>query len=101
MGSGNIVTGAGVIQSTTDPLTKPVPFRVRVTPGGLHAGIIFDEFVEEDKELMTGVAIVKGTREEAVVPGLTSWTFVDPGDARSIAGTVATRLAGTAAMAGT
>lgn len=96
MGSANIVTGAGVIQSTTDPLTKPVPFRVRVTPGGLHAGV-----VEDDKELMTGVAIVKGTREEAVVPGLTSWMFVDPGDARSEAGTVATRPAGTAAMAGT
>ena len=67
-----------------------MPLTVRVTPGGLHAGVVFDEFVEDDKELMMGVAIVKSTREEAVVPGLTSWTFVVPAAARSEAGTVAT-----------
>jgi hypothetical protein len=85
------VTGgtAVVIQLTTDPFTKFAPLTVRVTPGGLHAGVMFDEFVEDDKELMTGVAIVKGTREEVGVPGLTSTTFVVPGFTRSTAGTVA------------
>jgi hypothetical protein len=101
--SGVVVAGASVIQLTTEPFTKFAPFTVRVAPGGLHAGVVFDEFVEEDKELMLGMAIVKGICEEAVVPGLTSWTFADPAMARSEAGTVAVREAATAgeATAGT
>jgi hypothetical protein len=95
---------AEVIQLTTEPFTKFAPFTVRVTPGGLHAGVMFDEFVEDDKEVRVGATIVNPNREEAAVPGLTSCTFVDPGVARSTAGTVAissTGLPGVTAPAAT
>jgi len=85
------VTGgaAVVIQLTTDPFTKFAPFTVSVTPGGLHAGVVFDKFVDDDKEVTEGGAIVKPNFEEAGVPGLISSMFVVPGLARSTAGTVA------------
>src|SRR5690348_530943 len=85
------VTGgvAWVIHSTTEPFTKFVPFTVRVTPGGLHAGVVFDEFVEDDKEVTVGALIVKPNFDEAGVPGLIRSRFAVPGLTRSVAGTVA------------
>ena len=57
--SGVIVGGVpGTIHSTTDPFTKFAPFTVRVNPEGLHDGVVFDEVVEDDKEVMVGGMIV-------------------------------------------
>ena len=103
------VTGgvACVIQSTTDPFTKFAPFTVSVTPGGPHAGVVFDEFVEDDREVIAGALIVKPNLEEAGVPGLIRSRFAVPGLARSAAGIVATSSmglpgdVGVAATAGT
>jgi hypothetical protein len=87
---------AGTVHSTTEPFTKFVPVTVRMTPGGLHAGVEGREVMEDDKDVTVGAAIVKGNCEEAIVPGLTSWMCVVPGFARSAAGTVATSAAGMA-----
>ena len=88
--SGVIVGGVpGAIHSTTDPFTKFAPFTVRVTPGGLHAGVVALEFVEDDNEAIVGVLIVNAAVEEAAVPGLVRSRCVLPGFARSAAGTVA------------
>jgi hypothetical protein len=86
--------GGFVAHSTTEPFTKFAPFTVTVTPGGLHAGVVFDEFVEDDKEAIVGALIVKGNCEEAGVPGLISSRRVVPGFARSAGGTVATSSIG-------
>jgi hypothetical protein len=88
--SGVIAGGVpGTIHSTTDPFTKFAPFTVSVTPGGLHAGVVALEFVEDDNEAIVGALIVKAASEEAAVPGLIRSRFVLPGFARSAAGTVA------------
>jgi hypothetical protein len=60
-----------------------------VTPGGLQAGVVFDEFVEDDRETIEGALIVKANLEEAGVAGLISWRFALPELARSAGGTVA------------
>jgi hypothetical protein len=60
-----------------------------MTPGGLHAGVMFDEFVEDDKEVSVGALIVKASLAEAGVAGLISWRFALPELARSAGGTVA------------
>jgi hypothetical protein len=54
----NVVARAEPFQSTTEPFTKFVPFTVRVNPEGLHDGVVFDEVVEEDREVMVGGTIV-------------------------------------------
>ena len=45
-------------QSTTEPFTKFVPFTVRVNPAGVHDGVVFDEVVEAESEVMVGGTIV-------------------------------------------
>jgi hypothetical protein len=102
--SADVTAGVCVVQSTTDPFTKFVPVTVSVTPGGLHAGVVFGEAVADDvKEEIEGDPIVKLNLEEAGDPGLIRSMFVLPGFARSAAGTVATTSAGVlvAATAGT
>jgi hypothetical protein len=101
--SADVTAGVCVVQSTTEPFTKFVPVTVSVTPGGLHAGTVFAEVVEDDREEIEGDPIVKLNLEEAGDPGLIRSMFVLPGFARSAAGTVATTSAGVlvAATAGT
>jgi hypothetical protein len=95
--SGVVIGGvADVIQLTTEPFTKFEPFTVRVTPGGLHAGVMFDEVVEDNKEVIAGALIVKGSTGEAAAPGFIRSRLAFPGFARSAAGTVATSAAGAA-----
>lgn len=88
--------GGLVTHSTTEPLTKFVPVTVRVTPGGLQAGV-----VEDDKEVIMGLLIVNGDSLETGVPGLTRSRFILPGFARSAAGTVAISDGCAGATAGT
>jgi hypothetical protein len=54
----NVVARGELFQSTTEPFTKFVPLTVRVNPEGLHDGVVFDEVVEDDKEVMVGGMIV-------------------------------------------
>jgi hypothetical protein len=61
---------AGMIQSTTEPLKKFVPVTVRVALEGLHDGVVFDEVVDDDKEVMAGGAIENGSCPEVPPPGL-------------------------------
>jgi hypothetical protein len=67
--------GGGLLtQSTTEAFTKFVPVTVRMTLEGLHDGVVFDEVVEDDKDVMAGGMIVNGKEEEAVPPGLIAAT---------------------------
>jgi len=54
----NVVARGELFQSTTEPFTKFVPFTVRVNPEGLHDGVVFNEVVEDDKEVTVGGMIV-------------------------------------------
>ena len=67
---------AGMIQSTNEPFTKFVPATVSVTPEGLHDGVVFDEVVDDVKELMVGAEIANGICAEVPPPGLSvnTWT---------------------------
>ena len=58
VGLTNDVARAELFQSTTEACTKFVPFTVRVSPEALHDGVVFDEVVEDDKEVIEGGAIV-------------------------------------------
>ena len=62
----NVVARGELFQSTTEPFTKSAPFTVRVNPAGLHDGVVFDEVVEEDKEVIDGGETVNWI--PAVVP---------------------------------
>ncbi len=61
--------GGFIAQSTTEPFTKFVPFTVTVTPEGLHDGVVFDEVVEDDKEVMEGATIVNWIPADVPPPG--------------------------------
>ena len=61
---------AGMIQSTTEPFTKFEPATVSVTPEELHDGVVFDEVVDDDRELMIGGAIANGICADVPPPGL-------------------------------
>jgi len=67
-----VVVRAEPFQLMTDvftPFTKFVPVTVRVNPVGLQDGVVFDEVVEVDKEVMVGGMIVKGSFPEVPPPG--------------------------------
>ena len=67
--------GGGLMtQSIIEPFTKFVPVTVRVTTEGLHDGVVFDEVVEDDKEVTVGGMIVNGKEEDGVPPGLIAET---------------------------
>jgi hypothetical protein len=64
-----VVARAELFQSTTEPLTKFAPFTVRVNPEGLHDGVVFDEVVEDDKEVIEGGTMVNWIPPEVPPPG--------------------------------
>jgi hypothetical protein len=87
----NAVPRAEPFQSTTEPFTKFVPFTVRVNPEGLHEGVVFDEVVEDDKDVTVGGAMVNWICPEVPPPGpsvITS-TCAFPMARKSAAGIVA------------
>lgn len=99
VGSGRTVAvppgGGGITQSTVELFTKFVPVTVRMSPGGLHAGVVEGvDDAEDNKAVIVGALMVKGAFEEAGVPGLIRSSFALPTLARSVAGTVATSAAG-------
>jgi len=65
----NVVARGEPFQSTTEPFTKFVPLTVRVMPEGLHAGVVLDIVVEDDKEVMVGATIVNWIPPEVPPPG--------------------------------
>ena len=65
----NVVARAELFQLTSEPFAKFVPFTVRVNPVGLHDGVVFDEVVEDDKEVMVGPTIVNWIPPEVPPPG--------------------------------
>jgi len=87
----NVVVRAEPFQSTTEPVTKFVPFTVRTNPVGLHACVVFDIVVEDDKEVMVGGMIVNWIPPEVPPPGpiVSTSTWVVPMARKSAAGTVA------------
>jgi len=67
--------GGGLMtQSTAEPFTKFVPVTVRVNPEGLQEGVVFDEVVDDDKDVTVGGAMVNGNEVEGVPPGLIAAT---------------------------
>ena len=65
----NVVARAELFQSTTEPFTKFVPFTVRVKPVGPHDGVVFEEVVEDDNDVMVGATIVNWIPPEVPPPG--------------------------------
>jgi hypothetical protein len=65
-------------QFTTSPFgTKFVPFKVRVMPTGLQAGVVFEEVVDDESDVMVGRTIGNETELEvlALAAGLATATF--------------------------
>ena len=87
----NVVARGEPFQSTTEPFTKFAPFTVRVNPEGLHDGVVFDEVVEADKEVMAGARMVNWICPEVPPPGpiVNTLTCEVPTARKSAAGTVA------------
>jgi hypothetical protein len=66
-------------QFTTSPFgTKFVPFKVRVMPTGLQAGVVFEEVVDDESDVMVGRTIGNETELEvlALAAGLATATFI-------------------------
>lgn len=78
-------------QSTTEPVTKFEPVTVRVNPVGVHDGVVFEDVVDEDKEVMAGCRIANGSPPDVPPPGpcVTTTTCAFPMARKSAAGTVA------------
>jgi hypothetical protein len=66
-------------QFTTSPFgTKFVPFTVRMMPAGLQAGVVFEEVVDAESDVMVGRTIGNETELEvlALAAGLATATFI-------------------------
>ena len=98
VGLTNVVGRSDPFQLTTDPLTKLVPFTVRVKPAGLQYDV-------EDAEIEVTVGAETVNVAPADVPptgpSVNKKTVVSPAARRSPAGTIALRYAGTVWVAGT
>ena len=74
----NAVWRGEPFQFTTSPLgTKLAPFTVRVMPAGLQAGVVFDDVVDAESDVIVGRAIGNETELEVVAldAGLATVTF--------------------------
>ena len=99
VGLTNVVARAEPFQFTSDAPTKFVPVTVRVKPEGLHDGVVFDEVVDADKDVIAGGTIMNERDvADAPPPGprlnrdtFAVWTV--PAPTRSPAGTTALRVA--------
>jgi hypothetical protein len=79
-------------QFTTSPLgTKFVPFTVSVMPAGLQAGVVFEDVVDPDSDVMVGRTIGNAIAFEvlALAAGLATATWTVSTVARLMAATVA------------
>jgi hypothetical protein len=87
----NAVERGEPFQSTTEPFTKFVPFTVRVNPEVLHDGVVFDEVVEDDRDVMVGGAMANWICPEVPPPGpsVNTSTCALPTARKSAAGIVA------------
>ena len=64
---------------------------MRVNPEGVHDGVVLDEVVEAEREVMAGGTIMNGVCPEAPPPGpwVVTSTCAVPTARKSAAGTVA------------
>ncbi len=83
-------------QLTTSPFAKPVPFTVRVRPVGLQYGVLFDEVVDAESDVIVGRTIENETTLDvfALNAGVATATWTVPTEAIFAAGTVAVSWAG-------
>jgi hypothetical protein len=93
-----VVARGEPFQLTTSPFAKPVPFTVRVKPSGPQYGVLFNEVVEAEIEVMVARLIENEIAEDvfALDAGLATVTWTIPADAISAADTVALSWAGLA-----
>jgi hypothetical protein len=94
----NVVGRGDPFQLTTDPLTKFVPFTVRVKPAGLQYDV-----EDAEIEVTVGAEIVNVAPTDVPPPGpsVNKKTVASPAARKSAAGTIALRYAGTVFVAGT
>jgi hypothetical protein len=85
------VARAEPFQSTTEPFTKFVPVTVSVNPEGLHEGVVFDDVVEDDSEVIVGARIENEIPLDVPPPGpwVNASTVAVPAARKSVAGIVA------------
>lgn len=107
VGLTKVVGRAELFQFTSDAFTKFIPVTVKVKPETLHDGVVFDEVVEADSDVMAGGTIVNGRDVgDAPPPGprLNAETFAVwtvPAPTRSAAGITALRAAAVLAVGAT
>jgi hypothetical protein len=94
----NVVGRGDPFQLTTDPLTKLVPFTVKVKPAGLQYDV-----EDAETEVTVGADIVNVAPTDVPPPGpsVNKKTVASPAARSSAAGTIALRYAGTVWVAGT
>lgn len=86
-----VVERGDPFQFTTSPSTKFVPFTVKVMPVALQAGVVFEEVVDAESEVMIGGTIENVTLD--VPPpgaGVDTLTWAVPTDTIFPAGIIAT-----------
>ena len=96
------VVGRGdPFQLTTSPFANPVPFTASVRPSGLQNGVLFDEVVDADSDVMVGRTIANEFELDvlALDAGVATAIWAVPTEAISAAGIVAFNCAGLVGVA--